>query len=194
MAALSNMRRSFKKSEYELDSAGKMRDAGFKKAVDTYQGVRDEYRPYMDIGRSAVSLFENPSSITSNPGYQFRMNQGTQAIENSAAAKGGLFSGNTLLELTKFGQDYASAEYDKEVGRRMQVGMFGVQGYDAASLNSADLLAGQGQAAAKTAEDKARLYGAKAQWAANFFDSWMSGDGVAGDLTKSSMGSGQKKS
>src|ERR1700757_976619 len=42
--------------------------------------------------------FQAPTGVTeaNDPGYQFRLEQGRKALENSAAARGGLLSGNTL--------------------------------------------------------------------------------------------------
>lgn len=52
-----------------------------------------------------------------DPGYQFRLNEGTKALQASAAARGGLNSGATLKALTRYGQDYGSSEYDKAYSR-----------------------------------------------------------------------------
>ena len=46
-----------------------------------------------------------------DPGYQFRMNQGRDALESSASARGSLLGGGTLKALDRYGQDYASGEY-----------------------------------------------------------------------------------
>ena len=51
-------------------------------------------------------------------GYQFRLAEGQRALENSAAAKGMLRSGNTWKDLMNYGQGAASQEYDKVYGRR----------------------------------------------------------------------------
>lgn len=59
------------------------------------------------------------------PGYEFRLKQGQEALENSAAAKGGLFSGNTGIALQEYGQDYATSEYDNYL-RRLYDQMNGV--------------------------------------------------------------------
>jgi hypothetical protein len=72
------------------------------------------------------SLSVNPNSILqqqfqaptlaqaqSTPGYQFTLQQGEQAINNSAAAKGGLLSGATLKDLTAYGQALASTTYQQ---------------------------------------------------------------------------------
>lgn len=66
--------------------------------------------------------FTAPTSVTeqNDPGYKFRMAQGEGALENSAAARGALLSGNTLQAQQKFGQDYASNEYSNVYSRAMQ--------------------------------------------------------------------------
>lgn len=44
-------------------------------------------------------------------GYQERLKLGTDAIQRSAAARGGVVTGGTAAALNQFGQDYASNEY-----------------------------------------------------------------------------------
>lgn len=46
-----------------------------------------------------------------SPGYNFQMQQGIGAIQNSAAAHGGVVSGNTLKALNQFGQGVANQDY-----------------------------------------------------------------------------------
>ena len=62
-------------------------------------------------------LVNDPNSISDSNAYNFRFNQGQQALERSAAAKGMLGSGNTLAALAQYGQGMASDEYGAEVGR-----------------------------------------------------------------------------
>lgn len=57
-------------------------------------------------------LLENPGSMTSNPAYQFAFDQGMEAINRTAAAKGQLGSGNRLMDLTKYGQGMASQQFN----------------------------------------------------------------------------------
>lgn len=60
----------------------------------------------------------DPTSVMENdPGYQFRLNEGQKTVENSAAARGSLLSGGTLKALQKYGQDYASGEYNNVYNR-----------------------------------------------------------------------------
>jgi hypothetical protein len=52
-----------------------------------------------------------------DPGYQFRLNQGSQALERSAAARGGLNSGALGKALTQYGQEMGSQEYGNAYNR-----------------------------------------------------------------------------
>ena len=56
-------------------------------------------------------LLNNPGSMTSNPAYQFAFDQGMEAFNRTAAAKGQLNSGNRLMDLTKYGQGLASQNF-----------------------------------------------------------------------------------
>ena len=64
-----------------------------------------------------AALINNPDSIENTNAYKFRFNQGQQAVERSAAARGMLNSGNTLAELARYGQGMASDEYGREFER-----------------------------------------------------------------------------
>jgi hypothetical protein len=55
--------------------------------------------------------------IYSDPSYQFRLQQGQNAIQSSAAAQGGLLSGATLKALQNYGQESASQEYSNAYNR-----------------------------------------------------------------------------
>lgn len=46
-----------------------------------------------------------------SPDYQLSFNEGQKAIENGAAARGGLLSGNTAKAVTQFGQNLAANQY-----------------------------------------------------------------------------------
>ena len=75
-------------------------------------------QPYQQAGEaslnqlmSALGLGEgsfDPNSIIANtPGYQFRLDQGTQALNRAANAGGGLYSGATGKALVNYGQGLA---------------------------------------------------------------------------------------
>jgi hypothetical protein len=60
-----------------------------------------------------------------DPSYDWRFQQGQQAVERSLAAKGLLNSGNAALELQAYGQGLASTEYQADFQRTLQ-GLDGV--------------------------------------------------------------------
>ena len=68
-------------------------------------------------GQQLLNLMQNPSSVTSLPGYQFLMGQGTQALDRSAAAPGGtgFGSGAEGAALETFGQGLADQFYNQQV-------------------------------------------------------------------------------
>jgi hypothetical protein len=55
--------------------------------------------------------------LKATPGYQFRFDEGQNAVQASAAAAGGLNSGKTLKALTQYGQNFASNEYGNHMNR-----------------------------------------------------------------------------
>ena len=74
-----------------------------------------------------------------DPGYAFRLSEGMKALERSAAARGGLLSGQTLKGATRYGQDMASQEYMNAFNR--------YQTERQARLNPLQSLMGAGQTA-----------------------------------------------
>jgi hypothetical protein len=54
------------------------------------------------------------------PGYQFQLQQGQRAIQNSAAAKGGLVSGGTAEALNNYSQGAAQSDYQNVYNQAMQ--------------------------------------------------------------------------
>lgn len=96
-----------------------------------------EYRPYADFGAGGMGLLSrlygldgqpaDISAFTASPGYQYRLQQGQDAIESGAAARGGLYSGATAKALSDYGQQSASQEFDNYVNRLFGVTSVGQQ-------------------------------------------------------------------
>lgn len=63
--------------------------------------------------------FQAPTGLTeqNDPGYQARLQLGQTALQNSAAARGGLLTGGTAAGLNQYAQDYASNEYSNVYNR-----------------------------------------------------------------------------
>jgi hypothetical protein len=72
-------------------------------------------------GGSATKDFAyGPFDYQADPGYAFRMKQGMDAMNATAAARGGLISGNALKAGQTFGQEMGSQEYQNSFSRYLQ--------------------------------------------------------------------------
>lgn len=88
------------------------------------EGIKRQ-QPFLDIGTNALNrlnALNQPGAnvtnfLTMDPGYNFRLSEGTKALERSAAARGGLMSGATGKALTRYGQDYGSNEFTNAYNR-----------------------------------------------------------------------------
>lgn len=85
-----------------------------------------QYQPYQLPKEFAYTQpqpeFTAPTaeSITQDPGYQARLQQGRQTREQSKAAQGTLRGGATLKALQDYGQQMASQEYQNAYARALQ--------------------------------------------------------------------------
>lgn len=85
--------------------------------------------PFRQVGVNALAQYPTAAApsytpfgmeqFKTDPGYNFRMSEGLKALERSAAARGILSSGQTLKDITRFGQDTASQEYQNAFSRYM---------------------------------------------------------------------------
>lgn len=93
----------------------------------------------------------DPNKVFDDPAFKFRLGEGLKALENSAAARGGLLSGATALDLNRLAQGMASDEYSNIYNR--QLGEF-QQAYNiynqnqGTQFNRLSALSGGGQVAA----------------------------------------------
>lgn len=118
-----------------------------------YGKAREDLSPYREFGKERLGVYEN---FLSGPEGRFKAptmedvyaspdyNLGLKTIENSAAARGGLMSGNFL----RSAQDYAGSIYNREYDRSMRerqnyinelMGQLGI-GYGASSIGSQQAL------------------------------------------------------
>lgn len=107
---------------------------------------RSDLQPWRASGEEANNRLRslmgfdgsNPTaSLQSTPGYQFRLGEGQRQVDNSAAARGSTLSGATLKALSRYGQDYASGEYQNQFNRlsgMSTVGQNAAAGQGAASM------------------------------------------------------------
>lgn len=73
-----------------------------------------------DVNNPNFGLANKPftySDMYADPGYAFRLDQGNKALNASAAARGGLISGNALKAAQDYGQAAGSQEYTNAFNR-----------------------------------------------------------------------------
>jgi hypothetical protein len=115
------------------DAAGVQAAAGDRATAETarqYEQNRQDMMPWHDAGVGALSQLTDGTKpggdfnrsftladFNADPGLAFRMQQGRDAVEGSAAARGGLLSGGNLTALTNYGQQFGSQEYGKAYDR-----------------------------------------------------------------------------
>lgn len=153
-------------AQLQADQAQKALD--FQKQEWTQQQANEA--PFLKAGQGAVnnlaSLANDPNfskypggpfqaptlaEAQQTPGYQFQLEQGTQAINQNAAANGSLLTGNTGTALQKYGQGLADSTYNQDYQRALNTYMtnYGVWNADTANqFNRLGDLAGIGTSAA----------------------------------------------
>lgn len=105
-----------------------------------YDRTRADYAPYREVGYGALGKLATmygvapvgadgkptatyagsaapDTSWQTSPGYEWRLNQGIQAAERSAAARGLLRSGGTMKAIQRYGEGLASSEYENYANR-----------------------------------------------------------------------------
>lgn len=87
------------------------------KSQEALQGGASSVSSTNEYENRLRQLLDNPDSIADTGAYKFAYNQGQQALERSAAAKGMSGSGNVLAELMRYGQGMASQQYNTEADR-----------------------------------------------------------------------------
>jgi hypothetical protein len=90
-----------------------------------YEQNRADQTPFREAGVNALGKLQGMADyqkfgmdqFTQDPGYAFRLKQGQKSLDASAAARGGLISGNALRAAQGYGQDMASQEYQNAFNR-----------------------------------------------------------------------------
>lgn len=134
------------------NQAQSLLSSGIGDATKTVLNSNSAYSPYVTGGQGASTMLANSlglngssgnaaavSAFQQSPGYQYQVNQATDAAERGAAAAGGLGSGNTLSAITQLGSNLANQEYSNWQSNLQGVGTQG--------LNAANSVSGNNQAA-----------------------------------------------
>lgn len=119
-----------------------------------YGYAREVLQPFVDLGISAFDEMASMLGIADSqgnvvpydlrkleetPGYQFRAEQGTQAVERSQIGR--QLSGRAAKELMRYGQGLAAQYFDQRISQLAQLGQFGAN----AASNQAQAALGTGQ-------------------------------------------------
>ncbi len=83
--------------------------------IDRSDGQLSVDRNSPNFGKYARDF--SMTDFQQDPGYGFRLREGIKALENSAAARGGLNSGATGKALIRYGQEAASQEFGNAFSR-----------------------------------------------------------------------------
>lgn len=87
--------------------------------VNSGRGQLDNLNSFLNNDFNPTSGLVNPQNIQADPGYQFRLNQGFDQIQNSAAARGKLSSGGTLSALEDYRQGLNNTFVSQDTNRLM---------------------------------------------------------------------------
>jgi len=71
-------------------------------------------------GEATKNFSYDPFNYQADPGYAFRLKEGMNAMNATAAARGGLISGNALKAGQQYGQEMGSQEYSNAFNRYLQ--------------------------------------------------------------------------
>jgi hypothetical protein len=89
-------------------------------------------------GPNALDPENRYGGFYASPGYQFRFDEGQRGINANRAASGSLQSGDAMRALTRYGQDYASNEFNTQLNQ-----LFSVAGLGQTATGQGNALAGQ---------------------------------------------------
>lgn len=170
----------FDRDANNIINTGETRSAGaINRAIGGYQ-------PYVDAGAGAITMQGNALGVNgasgndaateafrAGPGYQFALDQGTQAALRGASAAGMLASGNTLTGLAQYGQGLADQEYGSWLNR-----LSGLSGQGlAATGGQAGALGGLADLYQGTADDRLGVESTVAQGKMGANNAWATARG-----------------
>lgn len=104
-------------------------NTGVDQQVRGDQNAQTALQPYMNTGTQANTMLQNdlsngqlggtftPGDLTKDPGYQFNLTQGQQALDRKQSASGNFFSGEALKAAQQFGQGLADQTYNDAYNR-----------------------------------------------------------------------------
>lgn len=121
---------------YGQSQAIRSSERGNQQQIDLLNSINQQNRadnaPLLALRNQTLpqinALMQNPSSITSQPDYQFGLSEGNRQIGNRQAASGNYYSGGAMREAQRYGQDYAGSKLTDSLNRLMGVAGLGQVG------------------------------------------------------------------
>jgi len=189
--------------------------AGQERAIGQYQesfgATEESLAPWLQSGAEAAGQYANilgagtgaPNTeamyegLRQYPGYQFALEEGLGAVEQSAAARGTLQSGQTMKDLTAYGQGLATSNFENYMNRLQ--GLSGVGQQTAVQTggfrqNMAGQVAaaqrGIGQATATGYQNQAGIWGGAIEGVAGIAGNYIGGLGGGGGASPAPPGTG----
>lgn len=103
--------------------------------------VRGDLAPFREQGVNALNQFAGSvlGPLEATPAFKFQLEQGVNALERGASARGKLFSGQQAKALTEFGQGLGSLEANNHLNR-----LAALAGIGQSAVNTGGTLAGLG--------------------------------------------------
>ncbi len=144
----------------QADAANRAAELQYKQ----YQENVARQKPFYEAGVNALPELVAASKYTpfgmqqfqQDPGYAFRLKEGQQALDRSAAARGGLISGGALKAAQRYGQEMGSQEYTNAFNRyqaERQARLGPLQSLTGMSQTTANTLGAAGQNMASNVGD-----------------------------------------
>lgn len=113
-------------------SAAKSSAAALAASKEQQDKVWGTVTPYTAAGSAAVNTLSNPNALMkgfqTDPGYNFRMSQGIDAVNTNRATNSLLRSGSALKAVNDYAQNQATGEFGKYVAREQDLSHTGLQG------------------------------------------------------------------
>ncbi len=173
---------------------------GYGAAVPEYQAAIERFNPWTDAGKSALTTYQNSlgqngaegnatavAQFQASPGYQYQLDQATDAVARKASALGALGSGNTMQAITDRAANLANQEYGGWQDRLNGLSNTGLQ----ASGQQANIQQGLGNLYAQQGRDTSNLYSDAAGKEAGIYTGYANANaGALGNLGQTIIGAG----
>lgn len=135
-----------------------------------FQQSRSDQMPWLTTGRQALnqlSAMTNPGfdyrQLESDPGYQFRRQQGENALSRALASRGMLNSGAAMKEAARYSQGLATDEFTNAFNRLSALAGTGQAAASGLANLGSQYMQSSGNNAGQLANARASAYAGQAQ-------------------------------